>query len=162
MSSYSAPSGAELTTAKFDVRKIKAGRAPDPKHPVGRYHRGSCRRPAFRPAIMAVVGLSLLLVLGLTSVAQADPRRVVIENDEGGETIGCVKVRNLRAAGFKIEIRGECWSACTLYLYDKTTCVHPEATLRFHSAWTPSPKLAPGIAEENAKSMQQYPPKLRA
>lgn len=64
---------------------------------------------------------------------------LVIGNDRGGGVIERVqRVRDIRAAGTRIEIRGEyCLSACTMYLGLENTCVTPETVFGFHGPSSP-------------------------
>ena len=43
-------------------------------------------------------------------------------------------IAELDAAGCRVEIRGECLSACTMYLGAQSICVDPRARLGFHHA----------------------------
>lgn len=43
----------------------------------------------------------------------------------------------VHAAGKRHEIRGDCISACTMWLGHKGTCVYPDAELWFHSSGDP-------------------------
>ncbi|WP_146036514.1 hypothetical protein [Pseudotabrizicola formosa] len=42
------------------------------------------------------------------------------------------EIRKLRRSGQAVELRGKCYSACTMYLGLPNVCVSPEATFGFH------------------------------
>lgn len=87
--------------------------------------------------------------------------------DQGG-SIGARLRQISDASGQRHEIRGDCMSACTLWLGHKGACVSPDATLWFHAA-------ADGLkqahyanpwlwksAEGNRILLGAYPARLRA
>lgn len=77
------------------------------------------------------------VLLTIASVAPAQVRPVIIDNDHGGvvDTFAMWYAR-LRASGAPVVLRGLCESACTLILtlpYSQV-CVEPTASLGFHLA----------------------------
>ncbi len=64
-----------------------------------------------------------------------------------------LKVFIADARGDRIEIRGSCISACTLFLGAKDVCVHPDAMLWFHAAKTSN---AGQIDEGATRTMSLY------
>ena len=42
------------------------------------------------------------------------------------------EIRKLQRLGHRVEIRGQCFSACTMYLGLPNVCVYPDAVLGFH------------------------------
>lgn len=58
---------------------------------------------------------------------------LVIRFDPGGP-LGArnAEIRALQASGRRVELRGRCYSACTMYLGLPNTCVAPAAWLGFH------------------------------
>ncbi len=73
----------------------------------------------------------LALVLLLTTPAHAGP--LVIENDLGGLPDSYVAQT---VSKVPMEIRGNCYSACTIYLGNPNACFDRDAVLYFHaSSW---------------------------
>ena len=71
------------------------------------------------------------------------PSVKIVDHDGGGRVDQRIaEIDKLRAAGTQVRIRGNCWSACTLYLALESTCVYPSASLHFH---------APYYVEDNKK-----------
>lgn len=61
---------------------------------------------------------------------------LVIEQDYGGLVQEYTKRREeWRTAGTRIEVVGQCMSACTLYLDLPELCAHPEASFWFHAPY---------------------------
>lgn len=58
---------------------------------------------------------------------------LIIRNDPGG-LLGArsAELRRLRASGQRVELRGSCYSACTMYLGLPNVCIAPGARLGFH------------------------------
>jgi len=75
--------------------------------------------------------VAMMSVLAAT-MAQAQPVKVVM-NDRGG-LLGqrAQEIRVLAQTGQRVELRGQCLSACTLYLKLPNACVAPNATFGFH------------------------------
>ena len=86
-------------------------------------------RAACRSAGLSIV--AMMSVLGAT-MTQAQPVKVVM-NDRGG-LLGqrAEEIRVLAQTGQRVELRGQCLSACTLYLKLPNACVAPDAVLGFH------------------------------
>jgi hypothetical protein len=62
----------------------------------------------------------------------------------------------------KIEIRGECYSSCTLLLRAKHVCIAKTATLHFHMPRVPDGKGGHRVAWEFEDwTMRQYPEPIR-
>ncbi len=81
--------------------------------------------------------LALLLLLpGLTLPATAAikaPGVSIIRNDPGGSVASRLRqIEKLRSDGTRVEIRGTCASACTLFLGLPNTCVARSSRLSFH------------------------------
>ena len=78
------------------------------------------------------------------TAAQMPGETLVVRNDRGGSVIERARrIRALRRAGTRVELRGEvCLSACTMYLGLPRTCVEPGTVFGFHG---PSSRLY-GIA----------------
>lgn len=73
---------------------------------------------------------AVLILLAMCAPAVARPL------DNGGYIHDYVH-RIIAASGQRHEIRGDCVSACTMWLGHKGTCVYPDATLWFHSSGDP-------------------------
>lgn len=79
---------------------------------------------------MAVLGL---LTMVAAPVAAQTNAAIVVQSDRGG-LIGqrSQQIGDFRAAGQRVELRGTCLSACTMYLGLTNTCVASNATFGFH------------------------------
>ena len=87
----------------------------------------------------ALAGIVLLAGIVSTSAAFAEERSL----DRGGQIR--FYIQKLAAASGQLhEIRGDCMSACTIWLGHKPVCVAPDATLWFHQASDPSLELVSG------------------
>lgn len=86
---------------------------------------------------------ALISTLALAFPASADtlaplPREtlppLVIDHNPGGYIN--VFLDNIQKWGDReIRIRGNCWSACTLYLSAKNVCAYPSASFHFHAPY---------------------------
>lgn len=78
--------------------------------------------------------LFLLCLFPPPASAESAPGPVhVVRRDPGGPVEPrLAEIAALRRAGARVEIRGGCWSACTLYLGLPGTCVSRAARLGFH------------------------------
>lgn len=96
----------------------------------------------------------------------APPPPVVIHQGMGGSIPEhTARFRLLNHSGAKVEMRGPCYSACTLimsYVVKESICFAPGAFLAFHSAsYTAVPPYVP--APEATRLMYySYPPEIRA
>ncbi|WP_417808808.1 hypothetical protein [Thioclava sp.] len=88
-------------------------------------------RLSFACRTTGMVSLMMMSVLG-PRMAQAQPVKVVM-NDRGG-LLGqrAEEIRVLAQTGQRVELRGQCLSACTLYLKLPNACVAPDAVFGFH------------------------------
>lgn len=58
---------------------------------------------------------------------------LTIQDDMGGRLHRRQdEIRKLRRSGQAVELRGRCYSACTMYLGLRNVCVSPDATFGFH------------------------------
>lgn len=83
---------------------------------------------------LAARGLALGATLTLAGAAFAQiGGALVIRNDPGG-LLGArsAEIRALRASGQRVELRGGCYSACTMYLGLPNVCVAATARFGFH------------------------------
>lgn len=91
------------------------------------------------------------------------PRRKVVVKDVGGWLHERYReIELLKAAGTRVEIKGRCISACTLYLALENTCIHPDATLGFHGAGRTDEKDNLHLSRANLKMSMHYKPDLQA
>jgi hypothetical protein len=89
-----------------------------------------------------------------------------IINDDNGGQIGpyLAKYRAIRASGERVEIDGNCASACTMVLgivARNHICVSPGASLQFHSAWDGAGDRRV-TADGNRILLSNYPADVRA
>ncbi len=111
----------------------------------------------------ALAGIVLLTGIASASAAFAQERSL----DRGGQIR--FYIQKLAAASGQLhEIRGDCMSACTIWLGHKPVCVAPDATLWFHQASDPSLELVSGnpwrwkSATGNLALSTFYPPRVLA
>jgi hypothetical protein len=83
--------------------------------------------------IIAAVSLAFaLLPLPLSAQAKSLSPMVVSYDMGGSLQSRQTKIRIMRRQGQRVEIRGRCYSACTMYLGLPDVCVAPDAVLGFH------------------------------
>ncbi len=72
---------------------------------------------------------------------------VVIRNNRGGNVLRAIKRRNeLERWGGKVEVRGYCGSACTLFITLPNACLGPGAVVGFHAPRIPNTTyIPPGV-----------------
>ncbi len=90
-------------------------------------------KAVLRRAYGVVVACALAMPLAAPQTANATPAVKIIRSDGGGSLQAHIaQIAQLDANGTRIEIRGQCASACTMYLGMQNTCVTPSAKLGFH------------------------------
>ena len=78
----------------------------------------------------AVVGM---LSSGSAPVSAQARTAFIVQSDRGGWlSQRSQEIRQMRATGQRVELRGICLSACTMYLSLPNTCVARDASLGFH------------------------------
>ena len=82
------------------------------------------------------LGAAAVALLGLTAPQMAMAQTgaaIVVQSDRGG-MLGQRRqqIRQLRASGQRVELRGTCLSACTMYLSLPNVCVAATASFGFH------------------------------
>lgn len=84
----------------------------------------------------------------------------IIDKDYGGKLYARIESMEGMVG---VEIRGECYSACTLYLGLPETCVHKDAKLGFHGPKSPfGIPLPEDVFERDTRVIASYyPPKIR-
>ncbi|CUX79348.1 MAG: hypothetical protein HLUCCA05_14670 [Roseibaca calidilacus] len=86
------------------------------------------------PLRAATIGLAILALLHGPALVYAQAAPVsVIHNDNGGSLEERLEmIDQMRRAGQRVEIRGRCASACTMFLGLPNACVARTARLGFH------------------------------
>lgn len=104
----------------------------------------------------------LCFFLILASCTSAKPPHVVREDFGGRIVTRFMEIEELKAKDKRVEIRGICASACTLYLGMEDTCVRPQARLGFHGPMSPFliPLPPAEFEKESAGMAAAYPPAL--
>jgi len=78
----------------------------------------------------AVMGMALATVE--PAAAQSGGAKVVRSDGGGWLSQRSAEIRQLRATGQRVELRGTCLSACTMYLALPNVCVDRSASFGFH------------------------------
>ncbi len=89
----------------------------------------------FRRTVQLLTVMCLLFLFQpQTLLAQSQSADTIIVSYDMGGSIGArqKKIRQLRLKRQRVEIRGRCYSACTMYLGLKNVCVSSDAVLGFH------------------------------
>ncbi|WP_411839785.1 hypothetical protein [Paracoccus sp. ME4] len=90
--------------------------------------------------------------------------RLIVARDFGGNIgLRFREIESLRAEGRKVEIRGTCASACTMYLALPDTCVAPQVEMRFHGPSVDGrPVKGPAFNTVSGIMARSYPEPLRS
>ncbi len=106
-------------------------------------------------ALAVTIGLS-----GISSQAYASLQPYVVRNDRGGFVRDrLIEMRNLRASGQPVEIRGAvCYSTCTMLLGLPQTCISPSTVFGFHGPSHSGRQLEPEKFEYYSQVIAQYYP----
>jgi hypothetical protein len=104
--------------------------------------------------------MSARKIIALCAILAASPASAeVIMRDDGGQIRDYIQ---RAATAESIEIRGECYSACTLLLRAENVCVSREATLYFHMPRFELPDGSVIVAWEHKDwVMNKYPEPIR-
>lgn len=90
---------------------------------------------------------------------------IIVERDNGGLLVERIRFLSaLRQSGQRVEIRGQCISACTLYLGLPQTCISRDTVMGFHGPQSQLYGIAlpPADFEYWSRVMaDHYPPALR-
>ncbi len=81
---------------------------------------------------LCITAAGILSTAAMPAAAQTRAA-FVVQSDRGG-WLGqrSKKIRKMRATGQRVELRGTCLSACTMYLSLPNACVSSNATFGFH------------------------------
>ncbi|WP_417702448.1 hypothetical protein [Pseudophaeobacter sp.] len=112
-------------------------------------------------ATLALIALTLFIPAGSTAATGQSP--YIVRNDRGGflrERL--IELRELRASGRQVEIRGRvCYSTCTLLLSLPNTCISPRTQFGFHGPSEGGHPLSPEKFDYYSRIIaQHYPAKL--
>ena len=107
-----------------------------------------------------VVVFCLLIPAGAAAQMTLANGTVVIGNDRGGVVKErLIELRNLRATGQPVEIRGNiCYSTCTMLIGLPQTCVAPSTTFGFHGPSSYGRPLPPSEFDHVSRVMAHYYP----
>ena len=96
-------------------------------------------------------------------VIQTIPKPVIINHSPGGLVLAFEdQLAKWQKANTKVIIRGNCWSACTLFLRLENVCAEPSASFHFHAPFTLDRFWGKVVSPVGAANMlSQYPPKVR-
>ncbi|RRH78233.1 hypothetical protein [Falsigemmobacter faecalis] len=98
-------------------------------------------RSGTRGAALLWGGLAVVICLSGAPQAALAQGPLVVTRDNGGLLkVRRSEVRALQASGRRVELRGICYSACTMYLGAPGVCLDPQAELGFHGpSWYSAP-----------------------
>lgn len=99
---------------------------------------------------LAGMALALMLAGCMTAPAPAEAAGpIVISNNRGGNVMEAVKYRGkLARSGRRVEVRGYCRSACTIYITLPNACLGPNATVGFHAPRIPGTTIIPPLVDQ--------------
>jgi hypothetical protein len=90
-------------------------------------------------AMFLMVPTGVASATGVTGVSGITTKTKVIDSDPGGQVSKRInEIEQMIEDGTQVVIRGNCWSACTLYLKLVETgqlCVYPSASFHFHAPY---------------------------
>lgn len=91
------------------------------------------------------------------------PAPIIVRNDPGGDVgARANKIRAMADSGQSVEIRGACYSACTMYLGLPGSCISRNVQFGFHRPSFYGAALAPDQFEFWSRIIAaHYPPALR-
>ena len=121
------------------------------------------RNAGIKGLFFKVVLLAAMSLAGPGTAQAADASRAgayVVNNDRGGFIRNrLIELRNLRASGRRVEIRGNiCYSTCTMLLGLPQTCISPDTTFGFHGPSKMGLRLKPKQFEYFSQVIAQYYP----
>lgn len=109
-----------------------------------------------RIAIVVCAGAAgLSLLAGLAQPAVAQGYGVMVVRADRGGLLGqrSAEIRQLQASGQRVELRGTCYSACTMYLGLPNVCIDPAADFGFHGPSAHGAPLPPAQFEHWSQVM---------
>ena len=107
-----------------------------------------------------LVSSILVAAISATGLQAGGAPPYVVENDRGGFLVDRLReIRNLRASGQPVEIRGRvCLSTCTLFLGLPQTCIHPSTSFGFHGPSRMGRKMTAERFDYYSRVIAQYYP----
>lgn len=101
------------------------------------------------PATLALIGALLATPMAAPRAEARGPEPIVILNNKGGNVMEAVQYRQkLAASGRRVEVRGYCRSACTIYITLPNACLGPGATVGFHAPRIPGTTIIPPMVDQ--------------
>lgn len=102
---------------------------------------------------MATV-LALAMVPQVSAARSSEATPIIVAYDMGGSLQARQdRLRKMRRNGQPVEIRGQCYSACTMYLGLRNVCVAPDALLGFHGPRGLTGRLATDVFDHWSQVM---------
>lgn len=120
---------------------------------------------ALTRVLAATAALTLSLGVFSSPAKAAASQPYVVGNDRGGFVRDrLIELRNLRASGRRVEIRGNiCYSTCTMLLGLPNTCISPNTKFGFHGPSKSGQRLSPAKFDFYSRVIaEHYPQKLNA
>lgn len=114
-------------------------------------------------AVLAVAGVLSVASPGTARPLPTDPP-LIVGNDYGGSVRDrLIELRDLRATGQRVEIRGRhCYSTCTMLLSLPNACISPRTRFGFHGPSRSGRHLSPEDFEFFSQLIaRHYPQKLQ-
>lgn len=115
-----------------------------------------------------LLSFALMSSLSWTNVALADPvppETVYVDYNSGGNPDDFMaQVEEWNSKGTRVVIRGNCWSACTLYLAANNVCAFKSASFHFHAPYWYNPRTGAVRWEDDMtrQTLEFYPKDLQA
>lgn len=122
---------------------------------------------AFAIRLRRSLSVFVLIVLSISGVVwpatTAGAREtLVISQDFGGSVMQRYrKLDQLRLSNTRVELRGQCTSACTMYLGLSQACVTPSARLGFHGPYKRGQEGTLANSPSSNLMAAHYPPALK-
>lgn len=98
----------------------------------------SVRVRTFAANVCAIALVSLFTPSSALAIEQNSSRSIVIQHDRGGDVVKYARqVSRARLGKAHVSFKGQCQSACTMFLALPThqTCITPGASFSFHRAY---------------------------
>ena len=117
----------------------------------------------FRRSLTAIALSALSASAVILPVATAQAREpLIVSRDLGGSVMQRYRELNqLRLSNTRVELRGQCVSACTMYLGLSQACVTPNARLGFHGPFRRGQNKTLAGSSSSQLMAAHYPTPLR-